>query len=1620
MTMSWWIQACGDGSTEPEPPSDPPRPTAVAVTPATAELSAIGETVQLTAEVRDQNGNVMTGAAVQWSTSSASVVSVGGSGLVTATGNGTATVTATVGSVSGSAAVTVVQVVSAVTLTPAADTLIEGDTLSFSAELTDANGHAVAGAALAWASSDPGVAVVDGGGLVTAIGAGEATITATVSGAVGRAVLTVLKPPNAISFASSSTLVTEGGTAVLQVELGKPTSAPVEFTYSIGADDNPATDDADSADHSHGSSGAVRVPVGASRADIEIAITDDDAIEPTREVFTITLDAPSEGTGYIRGSPHTSVVTIEEGVCDRTPQVRDEITRLLNAASCHEPERADLAGITNLDLCSGDHCEYEGPQIAELREGDFLRLSGLQRLDLAGNHLTSLPHGVFSGLAGLETLWLAGNDLAALPAGAFSGLSRVQQLSISGNRLSTLPAGVFSDLSGLWWLTLSGNPIAKLPQGIFDGLANLYGLEMTNGQLNELPHGVFAGLTSLHTLDLQGHPGTPFSLTVQPLRIDSEDILAPGPAQVVVRLAHGAPSDIRLPLSVHGGALSTDTVLIGAGSVDSEAVTVTRSTSGVLGTQVVAGPAPALPEHVRGLEIEAVDPIVLFEALSPTVTLASRADSVPEGGTATLRVALSQPANAPVTFTYTVGRDDDPTTDDADSSDHSLGPGGSVRIPAGASSADIQIAINDDDAIEPTREVFTVTLDVPVEGTGYVRGFQHTALITIEEGVCDRTPSVLDEIMAVVGSGDCTDTDDRDLASILLLDIRGDAHWERSERGFAWTRELVARFRSGECDLESEIAAAAVSAESATCGGTEEPIRRWSRTAKTTTTLREGDFDGLSNLQSLYLLRLGLTELPERVFAGLTNLGWLSLQFNELTSLPAGVFSDLTSLWEGLILANNRLASLPETVFAGLFPDPETSGLPGRGLLILEYNELTEVPPGAFRGLTGVDWLFLNGNRLTNLPPGAFSELSRMTFLNLDHNQLSTVPNGAFAGLSALATLALSHNRLTALPTGAFEGLSRIEWLYLDGNQLTDVPAGGFASLPRLTRLVLSDNPLGTLAASDFSGIPDLEELYLRRIRLAEIRPGLFSDLVRLERLDLSFNRLNELRPGVFLGLGKVKGLNLRGNPGAPFPLTLELSRTDTDDLLAPGPATVNVVLEQGAPLNTLIPLSVHGGQLSDSTVILGTGTDRSGAATVTRPAGSQTATQVVAGPAPALPSAIDGVELLVADPLVLFSTASNRAPVPQLRLPWLRMRLGGESASLEVSSYFRDPDGDLLAYQVSSADPAVASAEASGGQVTVVPVGPGSATVTVTATDPGGLSAYTSFPVSVRGASPGSYDIDLILIDEVSESVQAAFDDAVDYWSSILAGTELPNVSIPQDFELGCWDIKTRQTLPSVDDLVIVASVREIDGPFGILASAGPCAIRDGEGGLPFMGAMQFDVDDLELLEERGDMEEVILHEMGHVLGIGTIWHQFDLLVNPSLAVTGNPDTHFPGPRAIAAFDDAGGTAYTDGEKVPVENRAGPGSGDSHWRESILDHELMTPYQNGGVPDPLSAITVQSLADLGYTVDVSIAEPYGLPGAIAPDVVAPVEKIEYGDDILRGPIIVMDSDGRIVRVIPD
>jgi hypothetical protein len=138
----------------------------------------------------------------------------------------------------------------------------------------------------------------------------------------------------------------------------------------------------------------------------------------------------------------------------------------------------------------------------------------------------------------------------------------------------------------------------------------------------------------------------------------------------------------------------------------------------------------------------------------------------------------------------------------------------------------------------------------------------------------------------------------------------------------------------------------------------------------------------------------------------------------------------------------------------------------------------------------------------------------------------------------------------------------------------------------------------------------------------------------------------------------------------------------------------------------------------------------------------------------------------------------------------------------------------------------------------------------------------------------------------------------------------------------------------------------------------------------------MELDEEDLADLLAEGSLDDVIIHEMAHILGFGTLW---STPPNQLLVGAGTGDPYFDASGAMAAFDAAGGTARTK-PKVPVENSGGPGTRDSHWRESVHDAELMTGWLEGdGALNPLSAITIASLADMGYSVDMRAADPYTL-----------------------------------------
>ena len=141
-----------------------------------------------------------------------------------------------------------------------------------------------------------------------------------------------------------------------------------------------------------------------------------------------------------------------------------------------------------------------------------------------------------------------------------------------------------------------------------------------------------------------------------------------------------------------------------------------------------------------------------------------------------------------------------------------------------------------------------------------------------------------------------------------------------------------------------------------------------------------------------------------------------------------------------------------------------------------------------------------------------------------------------------------------------------------------------------------------------------------------------------------------------------------------------------------------------------------------------------------------------------------------------------NRAPVPAGSIPTQTVAVG-ETAAVDVSAYFSDPDGDALSYTAETSDAGVAEVSVSGSTVTVSAVGRGSATVTLTATDPGGLTATQTVEAIVPNRAPepaGSTPAQTVAVGETAVvDVSAYFSDPDGDALSYAASSSNPSVAV-------------------------------------------------------------------------------------------------------------------------------------------------------------------------------------------------------------------------------------------------
>jgi hypothetical protein len=255
-----------------------------------------------------------------------------------------------------------------------------------------------------------------------------------------------------------------------------------------------------------------------------------------------------------------------------------------------------------------------------------------------------------------------------------------------------------------------------------------------------------------------------------------------------------------------------------------------------------------------------------------------------------------------------------------------------------------------------------------------------------------------------------------------------------------------------------------------------------------------------------------------------------------------------------------------------------------------------------------------------------------------------------------------------------------------------------------------------------------------------------------------------------------------------------------------------------------------------------------------------------------------------------------------------------------------------------------------------------------------------------------------------ITDAQRQGFERARAKWMSIITKDSAAAACIKKG-QIFCGYTFTANTC--IDDLFIAVRIAKIDGLGKIAGSAGPCAVDDT--GKSRIGVMTFDIADADNLIAMGAWDSTILHEMGHVLGLGTLW-DYERLVT---------SRYLPPPYAYLGVNGNEGLASFAGEnagQIVVEDMGGPGTARAHWKEDVYDSELMTGYlEVKGKTMPLSAMTARALEDLGYVIDVTKADPYTMPSAedqgrrLRTD--SKKDKIPVGNDILDTPATLLQDD---------
>lgn len=240
------------------------------------------------------------------------------------------------------------------------------------------------------------------------------------------------------------------------------------------------------------------------------------------------------------------------------------------------------------------------------------------------------------------------------------------------------------------------------------------------------------------------------------------------------------------------------------------------------------------------------------------------------------------------------------------------------------------------------------------------------------------------------------------------------------------------------------------------------------------------------------------------------------------------------------------------------------------------------------------------------------------------------------------------------------------------------------------------------------------------------------------------------------------------------------------------------------------------------------------------------------------------------------------------------------------------------------------------------------------------------------------AYNIRLVIAPSVSENHLAGIYRAVTRWQKIINGSlPYPETVSRIHLEQNCG-VHINETELVIDDIVIFISTIKKDGFQGVLGSATWCII-DGDK-MPRVGVITIDSSDIDALARSGQLEAVMVHEIAHCLGFGTLWEIKTVFgyysrqwVTPQ---TTNPPWFFERPNAQQAEAEVTGNAF--GPFPQIDHLERQGTTRSHWSKDRYGPEMMTGYMDAANP-AVSLLTIRAMADIGYEVDVTQADVLAL-----------------------------------------